>query len=158
MRWLAASTAVLAAACGAPAGSSPTLAVVERTPLAGTIDGAPWVARSAVASARRAFDDGGSRWIDVGAGAFTCADFVPRAELIGTVRWTPTAYELSLRDNLTFVVERADGGIGNLVATTGRVEVVSAPGPDAGPALLRIRARFDARNEVEGEVAVTVCD
>lgn len=146
------------AACGAPT-STPTVVPVKSTPLAGTIGGAPWTARSAVASARRAFDeDGGRRWIDLGAGSFGCADFVPHAEIIGTVPWEAAAYELSLRNNLTFVVRQPDGGIDNLVATTGRVELLSAPGPDAGPATLRLRAKFGADNDVEGEIAVTVCD
>lgn len=150
---------VLLAACGAPTPMPPAPEPVKTTPLAGTIDGQPWAAVSAIASARRAFDeDGGRRWIDVGAGRFTCADFVPRAELIGTVPWQVASYELSLRNNLTFVVRQADGGIDNLVATSGRVELVTAPAPDAGPATLRVRAKFDAENTVEGEIAVVVCD
>ncbi len=144
-------------ACGSmpPPGPTP----VSSTPLAGTWNGVPWRAVSGVASARRAFsDDAGSRWLDVKNGQLTCADFVPAAQIIGIIPWQVGGYDLSFQHNLTFVVDRPDGGLDNLVATQGRVELVDAPGPDAGPAHLRIRAHFDAQNSIEGEVTVTVCD
>lgn len=144
-------------ACGAPTAPDPT--AVSSSPLAGTVGGQPWRAVGAVASARRAFtDDGGERWIDVSDKVISCAEFLPEAQVIGVVPWQVGAYALSLRRNLTFVVHQSDGGLDNLVATSGRVEVVTAPGADAGIATLRIRARFDAENTVEGEVTVSVCD
>lgn len=150
---------LLLAACGAPPTPEPVPPTpVASTPLTGKIDGVAWTPRSAVASARRAFsDDGGERWIDLGVGTFDCSNFIPEAELIGTVPWTVGAYDFSLRQNVTFVVEE-DGKTVNKVATNGRIELLSAPGPDAGVATLRIRARFDADNEIEGEVSLTVCD
>lgn len=132
---------------------------VASTPLTGRVAGVEWTASSAVASARRAFsDDASERWVDLGAGAFDCSDFLPDAELIGTLPWRTGAYSLGLQRNLTFVVREADGGIRNKVATEGRVEFIEATGPDAGPSIVRIRARFDAENQVEGQVAISVCD
>lgn len=129
------------------------------TPLAGKVNGASWAAVSAVASARRAFsDDNSERWIDLGAGVFDCAAFIPEAEIIGTLPWKTGEYALGLQRNLTFVVHETDGGISNNVATNGRVEFIEATGPDAGPSIVRIRARFDADNQVEGQVSITVCD
>lgn len=145
------------AGCGTaePMVNEPT--PVASTPLSGTVGGAAWAAVSATASARRSFsDDGGERWIDIGSGAFDCSDFVPEAQIIGVFPWKVDAYALSFNRNLTFVVHEADGGIENLVATNGRVEVISAP--DAGTATLRIRARYDAENEIEGQIDVTICD
>lgn len=132
---------------------------VASTPLTGKVAGVPWTPKSAVASARRAFsDDKSERWIDLGVGDFDCSDFIPDAEIIGTLPWKTGEYALGLQRNLTFVVHEADGGIINKVATNGRVEFIEATGPDAGPSIVRIRARFDAENEVEGQVAISVCD
>ena len=128
---------------------------VATTPLQGTIGGAPWTAVSATAKGSRGFNPG-DKWVDIGSGTFTCDDFVAESDLIVNVPWATEAYALSLQHNLTFVVHEADGGIQNKVATSGRVEVISAP--DAGTATLRIRARFDAQNSVEGQIDVKVCD
>jgi hypothetical protein len=111
-----------------------------------------------VASLKNAFNpDAGRRSLEISNKVIACGDFAAHSQILGLVPWTVGSYELSLQQNLTFAVD-VDGGIDNLVATNGRVEVLSAPGPDAGVATLRIRATFDSDNSVEGEVAITVCD
>jgi hypothetical protein len=143
-------------ACGAPPPSQPT--PVKSTPLAGTVDGQPWQAISATASARKAFSDGGERWIDVsGTDQLNCTSYNQQVQLIGTVPWvTGEAYGLSFTQNLTILTRIPDGGIINNIALSGRVEVVSAP--DAGVGTLRIRASAGSGNSVEGQIDVTVCD
>ncbi|MGV3619713.1 MAG: hypothetical protein ACO1OB_02790 [Archangium sp.] len=150
---------MLLAGCGSPSPEPEPPKPVVSTPLTGEVAGAAWSPKSAVASARRAFsDDKTERWIDLGVGDFDCSDFLPDAEIIGTLPWQTGAYSLGLQRNLTFVVQEADGGIRNKVATDGRVEFIDATGPDAGPSIVRIRARFDADNEIEGQVEISVCD
>jgi hypothetical protein len=148
------------AGCGPAASTTPPAPVpVKSTPLAGTVNGQPWAPVSATASARKAFsEDGGEKWIDLGATHFTCNDFVPEAEVIGTIPWqTGAAYDLSLSHNLTIITHKPDGGgIVNNIAISGRVEVISAP--DAGVGTIRIRANASSDNAVEGQIDVTVCD
>ena len=146
----------LFAACG-PAGTSIPLAV-NAAPLAGTLGGIPWRAVGGVASKSAFSPDSGTRRVEIGNKVIACNDFGAHAQVLTLVPWTVGTYELSLQRSLTFAVDLEDGGIDNLVATQGRVEVVTAPGPDAGPASLRIRAAFDADNAVEGEATITVCD
>lgn len=157
LTWFAAafSVAFAFAACGG-GGTTETPTPVKSTPLAGTFEGQSWTAATGRASAWP-FDDGGLRWIDVSATAITCQDFAPEGQLIGTIPWHDgEAYELGLKQNLTFVT-RSDAGIENKVAFNGRVEVISAP--DAGGVgTVRIRARFDDSFDVEGEVQLNVCD
>lgn len=148
--------AVLLAGCGSmtqevDAGPTP----VATTPLQGTVGGASWTAVSATASGSQGFNPG-DKWVDIGAGTFDCTAFVPDSDIIVNVPWVEGAYALSFSKNLTFVVREADGGIENKVATSGRVEVISAP--DAGTATLRIRAKFDEANSIEGQIDVSVCD
>jgi hypothetical protein len=146
----------LFAACG-PAGTSVPLAV-NASPLAGTVGGRPWRAVGGVASKNAFSPDSGTRSVEIGNKVIACNDCGAHAQLLTLVPWTVGTYDLSLQRNLTFAVDLEDGGIDNLVATQGRVEVATAPGPDAGGASLRIRAAFDADNTVEGEVTITVCD
>ena len=145
----------LVAGCGGPPEQQkPT--PVKTTPLTGTVDGQAWTPIAATARTQ-SFSDPGERWIDISATAFTCATFVPEAEIIGTVPWvTGTAYELSLARNLTIITHKPDGGIVNNIATNGRVEIVSAP--DAGVGTIRIRASAGTGNRVEGQIDVSVCD
>lgn len=155
-RFLLLAAALLAfafVACGG--GGTPSSTPVKSTPLAGTYAGQSWTAATGRASPWP-FDDGGERWIDVSANAITCQDFAPEGQLIGTIPWhTGEAYDLGLKQNLTFVV-RGDAGIENKVAFNGRVEVIAAP--DAGVGTVRIRARFSDGFDVEGEVQLNVCD
>jgi hypothetical protein len=158
LRLLVAALAVvsLLVACGGSPTSSST--PVASTPLTGTIDGKAWSAVTALASAEKAFSDGGAeRWLDVYDTQVGCHDFATEAQLIGVVPWVADAgYELSFSHNLTFVVRQADGGILNDVAVDGRVELLTAP--TTGQATLRLRATAGSTNSVEGQVAVTVCD
>jgi len=153
---MAALTAVLAAlACGP---STPTVNPVKQQVLTGTIGGQPFTFQSGTASGSKVFgNDGGEKWIDVyDAPAIDCSVFSPGAqrELLGTIPWQVKDYDLNLVHNLTLL----SMGSHNDIATSGRVEIVSAPPPDAGPATIRIRAYFDADNTVEGEVQLQVCD
>ena len=147
---------VALAGCG-PASQTEGDAGVKSTPLAGTVNGQPWTAASATASAHKAFGDGGEKWLDVGSTAFTCSTFIPDAQLIGVVPWQVGTYPLSLSRNLTLVTRSTDGGSTmNNVAISGRVEILSAP--DAGVATMRIRATANSQNTVEGQLDVQVCD
>lgn len=153
MKSLVPALALLAVSCGG--GGGPSTDPVPATPLAGTFDGRPWTAAKGTASAR-SFNDPGERWIDISSTALACSTFGGEAQLIGTVPWTTGAsYEFGFTKNLTFVV-RTDGGVDNKVATTGRMEIISAP--DAGTGTIRLRARFGGDFSVEGEVQVEVCD
>lgn len=126
---------------------------VASTPLAGTFKGQPWTAAQGRARAW-SFGEGNERWIDVGSSPLGC-NGAGDAQLIGTIDWAPgTSYALSLTRNLTFSYDD-NGTSENLVAITGRVELVSAP--DQGLATVRIRARYDADFSVEGEVQLEVC-
>tara|TARA_R110002096_G_scaffold401386_6_gene598319 strand:+ start:59894 stop:60349 length:456 start_codon:yes stop_codon:yes gene_type:complete len=63
-------------------------------------------------------------------------------------------YDLSLRRNMTFVVDDDDDGPQNLVATDGRIVVdeITATTITGG-----IHARFDGDNEIDGMFSVSVC-
>ncbi|MEW5741075.1 MAG: hypothetical protein AB1938_19290 [Myxococcota bacterium] len=153
MQRLAPLFAVLALSCGG--GGGPSTDPIPATPLAGTFDGKPWTAAKGTASTR-AFNEPGERWIDIASTALSCQSFGGEAQIIGTIPWTTGAVEeFGLSKNVTFVV-RTDGGIDNLVATTGRLEVISAP--DAGTGAIRLRAKFGSDFSVEGEVQLDVCD
>ena len=147
-------------ACGpaTPTMTEPT--PVKSTPLEGKIDGKPWKALSATASLRKAFsDDAGERWVDISSKQLDCGSFGGSPEIITVVPWqTGAVYNFGLQQNLTFVIRRDAGVTDNDVSTLGRLEVISAPPPDAGNATLRIRAVFKAEHEVEGEISVQVCD
>ncbi len=128
---------------------------VKQTALAGTIAGTAFKAVSAVA--QPGFDDDGTRSISVYEDVVTCADGfgggASERMVLFSVPWKD-GFEasFSLQQNATLVPSAGD----NLVATEGRVEVVSAPA--AGEkGKLRIRAFFDEDNQVEGEVEVEVC-
>jgi hypothetical protein len=138
-------------ACGGGSSGTP----VASTPLAGTFNGQPWTAQKGRANPW-GFDDGGERWIDIASSALPCGSFGGDPQIIGTIRWqTGAAYDLGLQENLTFVVQ-SGGTPQNYVATTGRVEVISAP--DAGTGTVRLRAKFDEDFDVEGEIQLDVCD
>ncbi len=159
--WLAVAAVFFgwALACG-PSDSGPT--PVKQQPLTGAIAGQAFTAMSATASGSKAFgSDGGEKWIDIyDVPGIDCTVFSPNAqrEVLGTVPWQVTSYDLDLAHTLTLL----SNGSHNDIATIGRVEIVSAPGPDAGLALIRIRAiaagDADGGNEVEGEVHLQVCD
>jgi hypothetical protein len=157
-----AAAAVAALSCG----SSPQMMMdvpVKQQPLAGKINGQPWSAVSATASAMKAFT-AGERWIDVYDTQIDCSVFSPNpdSEIIGTVPWQVTNYNLGfggMSKTLTLVYHDDGGMVINEIITDGRVEVVSAPDPDAGtPALIRIRADQNENFDVEGEIHVQVCD
>jgi hypothetical protein len=86
-------------------------------------------------------------------GSLSCAYF-PRS-LAGTIPWVAQSFELSRERSLTFVSRQADGGLESVVVVEGRVELADVT--DAG-ARLRVRARVDAANDVEGEVQLRTCD
>lgn len=146
---------LLFVACGG-GGTTMQPTPVKDTPLAGSVDGQPWAASSGTASGSRSFSDAGEKWIDVSSSALTCSTF-GQAQLIGVIPWQAgTSYDLSLAKNLTIVVERDGGTPSNKIATSGRVEVISAPATGVG--VVRIRARFNDSNTVEGQVSLNVCD
>ncbi len=152
---MAVSGVLVALACGP---STPQPVPVKQQVLTGNIGGQPFTFKSGTASGSKAFgSDGGQKWIDVyDAPAIDCTVFSPGAqrEVLGTIPWQVTSYDLGFSQNLTLL----SMGSHNDVAISGRVEIVSAPPPDAGMATIRIRAYVDADNNVEGEVQLSVCD
>jgi hypothetical protein len=161
--WLvaAASLAGWALACGP--GDPPPPVPVKQQPLTGMVGGQPFTARSATAHGSKVFmGDGGQKWIDVyDVPGIDCTVFSPGAqrEVLATVPWQVTSYDLGLLHNVTLLSD----GSHNEAVTDGRVEIVSAPAPDAGQqALIRIRAIGtngpDGGSAVEGEVSLDVCD
>lgn len=142
-------------ACGSDSAADGDEPVAQKA-LSGTIGGKAFEAVSAVA--RPGFEEGDDRRIEVYEESVTCADGFGGAEsdrmILFSARWE-AGFEsaFSLQQNATLVPAAAE----NLVATQGRVEVVSAPA--AGEkGKVRLRAYFDDDNQVEGEIEVEVCE
>ncbi len=134
---------------------------VSTSPLQGTVEGTAFVAKSA--RAKKGFDDG-ERSIEIYEGTVTCKDFAPeeKRKIIFSVPWkTGTARDFKFAlggdgQTATFVIKR-ESQTDNVISTQGRVEIIDAP-TEAG-AMGKIRLRAVAReNNVEGEIAVEVCE
>jgi hypothetical protein len=133
---------------------------VKQQPLAGTIDGHAFSAKTAVAQP----NGSGGMMVTVFSSAATCAH-QPQLQNDGDVQvllevdsWKAgNAYELSLSSSVTFV-EQKSGSPDNLITTTGRVEVTD-PGSASANGTLSIRATSAdfGSIEIEGQVPVVVC-
>ena len=137
---------------------------VAATPLAGSIEGAAFAAKSAVA--RKGFDDG-EKSIDIYDTEVTCKDFNPKAErkILISVPWTAGTsrdfkFDLGGSDSqtATFVIQKNESDTPmNVISTQGRVEIIEAPTEAGAKGKIRLRAVASEHN-VEGEIDVEVCD
>jgi hypothetical protein len=158
--------ALSAAACSLNSTSSgddgPT-GPVASSPLTGSIDGKDFTAKSAVA--RKGFDDG-KKSIDIYDTDVTCDTFDDKAErkILIDVPWTAGTtkdFSFSLSSGsssqtATFVIDKG-GTPDNIIATTGRVEIIDAPTDKGTTGKMRLRAIAQG-NKVEGEIPVQVCE
>lgn len=134
---------------------------VAASPLKGSIEGAEFVAKSALA--RKGFDDG-EKSIDIFEGAVTCADFQPKEKrkILLSVPWksgTARDFKFAMGEDgqtATFVIQR-ETKTDNIVSTQGRVEIIDAPTEKGAKGKLRLRA-VAKEHSVEGEIAVEVCE
>jgi hypothetical protein len=128
---------------------------VSSSPLAGTIDGKPFTARSALL--RAGFSGDSERMLSIYDVDATCGKGVTSdREILTSIPWT-TGYADDLGFNgkptVTFVV----GAANNHVATVGRIEVVDATTDGTTLGTVRLRATMK-EHKVEGEVKVQVCN
>jgi hypothetical protein len=150
-----------AVGCGSSDDDAPT-GPVSASPLTGTIEGKEFVGK--VALAKKGFEEG-EKSIDIYDADVSCADFggerPPRWIMI-SVPWTPATekdFKFGLggdNQTATFVVQK-DGETNNIIATTGRVEIITAPTEVGEKGKIRLRAIADT-NKVEGEISVEVCE
>jgi hypothetical protein len=152
-----------AAGCSSDDDPAEKTGPVAASPLTGSIEGKTFAAKSAVA--RKGFEDG-EKSIDIYDTAVTCEDFSPKAErrILISVPWTAGTqrdFKLSLGgadgQTATFVIERDSTTTDNVVSAQGRVEIIDAPTEKGATGKIRLRA-VAQDNNVEGEIAVAVCD
>lgn len=127
---------------------------VASSALSGSFGGSTFSAVSATASV--GFDDDGERRIEIYDSEVTCETFgggSGRSILVSAPWQEGYASALSLKQNITFYTPPGD----NLVATQGRIEIVSAPTEAGQKGKLRLRAFANDDNQVEGEIEVEVC-
>ena len=136
---------------------------VASTPLTGVIQGRTFTPVGAVAVVDT-FSDAGMRFLSVYEVAANCSNTNPQIQqgqgaILGYIAWkTGLTYNLDFTHSITLVYPDDAGTPQNDIAISGRVEEIDAP-PDAGAmGTLRIRANFDAQNNVEGQVSVMACD
>ncbi len=137
---------------------------VAATPLTGSVQGATFAAKSAVA--RKGFDDG-EKSIDIYDTEVSCKDFSPKAErkILITVPWTAGtsrdfkfSFGGSDSQTATFVIQKNESDTPlNVISTQGRVEIIEAPTEPGAKGKIRLRAVASEHN-VEGEIEVEVCD
>jgi len=147
-----------------PAEKTEKTGPVAATPLTGSIEGKAFEAKSAIA--RKGFEDG-EKSIDIYDTAVTCKDFSPKAQrkILISVPWTAGTnrdfnFSLSGGDSqtATFVIhENESDTTQNIISTEGRVEIIEAPSEPGAMGKIRLRA-VASGNNVEGEIAVEVCD
>ncbi len=137
-------------------GGDPGTAVAS-TALTGTIDGRPFTAVSALAD--EGFDQD-EKFIEIYDVQRDCDDFAPLptgGRSILLVRdWKPMTQQLSLSNNVTFVVQESSGP-NNIIVTRGRLELIDTPAAVGQTGTLRLRAS-DGEDKVEGQVSVTICE
>jgi hypothetical protein len=149
-----------AVGCGSSDDDAPT-GPVSTSPLTGTIEGKEFVGK--VALAKKGFEEG-EKSIDIYDADVKCADFGERPErqILISVPWTAGTekdFKFSLGGDgqtATFVVKK-DGETNNIIATTGRVEIITAPTEVGEKGTIRLRAIADT-HRVEGEISVEVCE
>lgn len=134
---------------------------VAATPLTGSVDGKDFTAKSALA--KNGFDDG-KKSIDIYDHDVSCDSFDDKSErkILIDVPWqtgTTKDFSFSLSgggQTATFVIDK-NGTPDNIIATTGRVEIVDAPTDKGATGKIRLRAIAEG-NKVEGEIPVQVCE
>ena len=155
--------ALSAVGCGSSSSSDdgPT-GPVAATPLTGSVDGKDFTAKSALA--KKGFDEG-KKSIDIYDHDVSCDTFDDKSErkILIDVPWTAgTAKDFSFSlsggggQTATFVIDK-NGTPDNIIATTGRVEVLDAPADKGATGKIRLRAIAQG-NKVEGEIPVQVCE
>jgi hypothetical protein len=154
--------ALSAAACSSASSSEdgPT-GPVAASPLTGSVDGKDFVAKTALA--RKGFDEG-KKSIDIYDSEVTCDTFQQKTEreILIDVSWTAgTSKDFSFSSGgtsqtATFVIDRG-AKADNIIATTGRVEIIDAPTEKGATGKMRLRASA-LGNKVEGEIPVQVCE
>src|SRR5438105_4698786 len=123
-----------AAACSinsTSSGSDGPTGPVATSALTGTVDGKDFVAKSALA--RKGFDEG-KKSIDIYDSDVTCDTFNDKSErkILIDVPWTAgTSKDFKFSfggdgQTATFVIDKG-GTPDNIIATTGRVEIIDAP-------------------------------
>jgi hypothetical protein len=154
------SVAVLSVGCSSSDGDGDDSGgPVASGPLAGTIDGKPFTAKSAIATPDK---DGGKTSITVYDIDVTCESSNPQVDrrILTSVPWkagTERNLKLDFSDlngsqTVTFVL----GSSNNIISNSGRIEVLEAPSEKGAKGKIRLRASAQSHS-VEGEVAVTVC-
>lgn len=150
-----------ATGCSSTDESNAKTGPVDSSPLAGSVAGTSFTAKSAIA--RAGFKDG-RKELDIYDIDVTCKDFAPTADryVLLSVPWQAgTARDFSIgtgdsAQTATFVIQK-DGATTNVFSTQGRVEVLEAPSDVGSKGKIRLRAIAD-ENHVEGEIAVDVCE
>jgi hypothetical protein len=156
------SVAALTACSSSDSSSSAKTGPVASTPLEGTIEGKPFTGK--YARAQKGFGDDGDVSIDIFDKEVACGSFEDTEEpyLLLSVPWkagTARDFKFAAKpegQTATFVIHRA-GKTDNVISVDGRVEIVDAPTEVGATGKLRIRASAEG-NQVEGEVAVKVCE
>jgi hypothetical protein len=147
----------LAAGCGSDSGSGAS-APVASTPMTGTINGVAFVPK--IALAEPGISDPNKRSLRIVDADTDCNGGFAKRSIIFSVPWTEgLTKDLSFGSNgqtVTFSYEES-GGYENYIATTGRLELVSAPTEAGAKGKLRLRANFDDKNKIDGEVPVLIC-
>jgi hypothetical protein len=141
---------ILLGACGG--GDEP----IPATPLAGQLNGMPWMAGGATAEMG---SDPGEKSVSIHPDVdLTCASFGDAPYVAAGMPWQAGTYGLGL-DADAFVFIFHESVIH--VVLDGRVELITAPTEVGAVATLRIRASFQDGDDdlfVEGEVAVQICE
>jgi hypothetical protein len=152
---------VFGAGCSSSDDEEAKTGPVSASPLTGAIEGKAFEAKSAIA--KKGFDDG-ERSINIFDKAVTCADFDSDADryILLSVPWKAASrdFKISLGSDdsqtATFVIKRASE-TDNIVSTQGRIEILEAPTEAGQKGKIRLRATAQGNN-VEGEIAVEVCE
>lgn len=154
--------------CGG-GGDDPGTPVAEM-PLAGTMAGQPFVAKSALASS--GISSGSATSVTIYEKAVTCANrfgISDRQILLSVDKWTDgTSFQLGGTQDtplgiplplhsVTFVSPGTGSIPNNSIVAKGRVEVVKAS-TLATAGTLRLRANGGDSGSVEGQIAVTQCE
>lgn len=143
----------LLAACGSDPGEEP----IPSTPLAGTLNGMPWTAGSAIA---RENSDPGEKTVYMYPDAVTCTDLVGDEPYIAAVMpWRAGAQSMGFHDDAPTVFIYFDATAH--VVLDGRIELPEAVTEVGAMTTFRIRAIFEDSDDdlhAEGEIQVLICE
>jgi hypothetical protein len=150
---LAGCIASLLLACGEDSSEEP----IPTAPLKGTIDGREFVPVTALV--KDGFD-AGEKSVEITDSARGCDDFSVPAKGSRSIlffrQWTPGAAPLSFQNSVTFVIQEEDSP-NNIIATTGRLELVETPTGAGATGVIRLRA-IAGNDRVEGQMSVKLCE